>query len=161
MHKWKNTLLKPSSSMEDAIKVLGSEALRIAIIVDEKDTILGIVTDGDLRRALVKGHTIKSHVCDFMRRKPLVAPSDISRMAVIAMMKEKDILVIPVVDKKNRVVGVENLTHLLDKKNYDNPIFLMAGGFGKRLSPLTDDIPKPLLKIGSNYFRAIYCIWFP
>ena len=150
MYNWKNTLLKSSSSMEDVINVLSEESLRIAIIVGEENRIQGIVTDGDIRRALVKGCTIKSHVDEFMCRNPLVASSDKSRVEILNMMKERDLLVIPLVNEENRVVGVETVSQELEVKKYDNPVFLMAGGFGKRLSPLTDHVPKPMLKVGSK-----------
>ncbi len=150
MYNWKNTLLKPDVTMEYAISILTKEALRIAIVVDAESRILGIVTDGDIRRALVRGCTIESPVCEFMHKNPVVASSELSRFSVVSMMKEKDLLVVPIVNKQNQVIGVETLKHLLDEKTYDNPVFLMAGGFGKRLSPLTDHIPKPLLKVGSQ-----------
>ena len=150
LHNWKNTLLESNSSMEDAINVLTNEALRVAIVVDTEGGILGIVTDGDIRRALVRGYTIKSPVWGFMHKNPVVASSEDSRLSIVAMMKEKDLLVVPIVNKQNHVIGVETLKQLLGTKKYDNPVFLMAGGFGKRLSPLTDDTPKPLLKVGSK-----------
>ncbi len=150
MYNWKNTLLKPASTMEDAINILTKEALRIAIIVDAEGGLLGIITDGDIRRALVRGRTIKSPISEFLHKNPVVASSGDSRFSIVAMMKEKDLLVVPIVDEQNHVVGVETLKALLDTKKYDNPVFLMAGGFGKRLSPLTDDTPKPLLKVGSK-----------
>ena len=137
-------------TMEDAINVLTKEALRIVIVVDADRRILGIVTDGDIRRALVSGCTIKSPVSEFMHKNPFVASSEDSRETIVSMMKEQDVLVIPVVNKQNQVIGVETLSQLLDAKKYDNPVFLMAGGFGKRLSPLTDNTPKPLLKVGSK-----------
>ncbi len=150
MYNWKKTLLKATSTMEDAINILTKEALRIAIVVDDEGVILGIVTDGDIRRALVRGCTINSSVNEFMHKDPMVASAEDSRFNIVSMMKEKDLLVVPIVNKKNHVIGVETLNQLLDSKKYDNPVFLMAGGFGKRLSPLTDHTPKPLLKVGSK-----------
>jgi NDP-sugar pyrophosphorylase family protein len=93
---------------------------------------------------------MKSPVCEFMHENPILASSEDSRLSIVETMKEEDLLVIPIVNKQNRVVGIETLNQLMDRKKYDNPVFLMAGGFGKRLSPLTDHTPKPLLKVGSK-----------
>ena len=68
--------------------------------------------------------------------------------SILSKMKELDILQIPIIDDDGEIVGLETLQHLIEKKKYDNPVFLMAGGFGKRLEPLTNNIPKPLLTIG-------------
>ena len=68
--------------------------------------------------------------------------------SILSKMKELDILQIPIIDDDGEIVGLETLQHLIEKKKYDNPVFLMAGGFGKRLQPLTNNIPKPLLTIG-------------
>ena len=119
MYNWKNTLLKPDVTMEYAISILTKEALRIAIVVDAESRILGIVTDGDIRRALVRGCTIKSSVSEFMHKNPVVASSELSRFSVVSMMKEKDLLVVPIVNKQNQVIDVETLKHLLDEKTYD------------------------------------------
>jgi NDP-sugar pyrophosphorylase family protein len=65
-------------------------------------------------------------------------------------MRSKDLLSIPLVDKQGTLVGLETLQHLLKKRRFDNPVFIMAGGFGTRLHPLTENKPKPLLDVGNR-----------
>lgn len=150
MHDWRKVILKQTDTMQLAIEVLNNESLRIVLVVDDEGTLLGTITDGDVRRGLINHLTMDAKLSDFMHREPTVATVDESRDAILMKMKKLDLLQIPILDNERKVVGLETLQHLLEKVRYDNPVFLMAGGFGKRLSPLTDHTPKPLLKVGSK-----------
>lgn len=150
MYNWTNILLKADSTISEAIKVLEEEALRIALVVDEENRLIGTVTDGDIRRALIQQERLDTHVSKIMYKKPTTAMAKDSREAVLAVMRKKDLLQIPIIDEKGYLVGLETLQQLLEPKKLDNPVFLMAGGFGSRLRPLTNDTPKPLLKVGEK-----------
>lgn len=150
MNGWRNVTLKQTDTMRSAIEVLNKESLRIVLVVDKEGRLLGTVTDGDVRRGLLKHLTMDTMLSELMCKDPTTATIHESRDTNIKKMKDLDILQIPILDDENKVVGLETLQSLLEKTKYDNPVFLMAGGFGKRLSPLTDHTPKPLLKIGSK-----------
>ena len=150
MKPWKAVLVGPETSLEDAIATLDRGALRIAIVVDEKDCLLGTLTDGDVRRALLKHLPLDISVREAMCSTPQTAQLDWSRERVLAVMESTQLLQLPVVDSDGRVVGLETLHGLLEKRLLNNPVFLMAGGFGTRLHPLTHDCPKPLLKVGDK-----------
>jgi dTDP-glucose pyrophosphorylase len=150
MHNWRKAIIKSTDTMEVAIEVLNRESLRIAMVVDENDKLIGTVTDGDIRRGLIKHLPMDSAITEIMFKEPTVVSVEDSKKIVLAKMKELDLLQIPIVDSDRKIVGLETIQHLLEKRSYDNPVFLMAGGFGKRLQPLTDNIPKPLLKVGNK-----------
>lgn len=150
MHDWRSVILEPNASIEEAIRCLDQTALRIVMVADEAGRLLGTITDGDVRRALLKFHPMSTSVKDVMFATPTVATHDASREAILASMKEKDLLHMPIVDAEGIIVGLETLQHLISKTRYDNLVFLMAGGFGKRLHPLTEHTPKPLLKVGQK-----------
>lgn len=150
MKNWNDALVSPDTALEAAIATLDRCALRIVLVVDEHSRLLGTLTDGDIRRALLK-HTplsvpVKSVMCD----TPLTAQRDWSRERILSVMESRQLLQLPVIDSEGKVVGLETLHALLEKRQFDNPVFLMAGGFGTRLHPLTHDCPKPLLKIGDR-----------
>jgi len=150
MYDWRKVILKQEDTMQSAIEVLNREALRIVMVEDDRGRLVGTVTDGDIRRGLLKHLSIDAPLSKFMYTEPTTATADECRDAILAKMKKLDLLQIPILDNERNVVGLETLQHLLVQTRHDNPVFLMAGGFGKRLSPLTDHTPKPLLKVGSK-----------
>lgn len=150
MYNWKNIFLSPSDTLKKAIQVLDDEALRIVLVVNDKKQLLGTVTDGDVRRALIRGSNMDTLLSDMMYAKPTVAPSGSSREELLKIMKNKDLLQIPLVEGDMTVVGLETISNLLDCSKLENTVFLMAGGIGKRLHPLTKDVPKPLLRVGQK-----------
>lgn len=150
MKDWKQILIAPSDSILKAIEKIDQEALQIAIVIDKKERLIGIVTDGDIRRAILKGISLDEPVYKIMTQKPIVTRIGEERTAILAKMTSKEIHQIPVVDDKGRVVGLETLDKMLKPVDQDNIVVLMAGGLGNRLMPLTEKCPKPLLKIGAK-----------
>jgi dTDP-glucose pyrophosphorylase len=148
-YSWKNVLIKPSNTLRDALKIIDTEALRIALVVDEQDSLLGVVTDGDIRRGILENLPLTAEISNVMNTTPLTAEMGTSREQLIAIMEEKSILSMPLLDK-GKVVGLETLHGALTPPTHENPVFLMAGGFGTRLRPLTDTCPKPMLNIGDK-----------
>lgn len=146
---WKNVLIKPNNSLRDALKIIDTEALRIALVVDEQDSLLGVVTDGDIRRGILENLPLTAEISNVMNTSPLTAKAGTSREQLITIMEEKSILSIPIL-KDGKVVGLETLHGVLTPPINENPVFLMAGGFGTRLKPLTDTCPKPMLHIGDK-----------
>ena len=149
-NNWKKAVLSPNSTLKDALRVIDAESLRVALVVDGQGRLLGVVTDGDIRRGLLSGKTLEATLPEVMNPKPITASVYCDRSDLVARMNKLDILFIPLVDGPY-LVGLETLHRaLVDKPSYENPVFLMAGGFGTRLRPLTDKCPKPMLKIGNK-----------
>jgi len=150
MKSWQSTLVGPDTPLEDAIGTLDRAGLRIALVVDEHQRLLGTLTDGDVRRALLRHVPLTSPVRDAMFAQPHTARIDWKRERILALMESHQLLQVPVLDSDNRVAGLETLHGLMQKHHRANPVFLMAGGFGTRLQPLTNNCPKPLLKVGDK-----------
>lgn len=148
-NSWKNTAIAPDSSIRDALLLLDKSALRIALVVDNTDKLLGVLTDGDIRRGLLRNCTLQHPVSDVMNPKPQTAAWGTPRRELVKLMTERKLLSIPLL-KDDKVVGLEILQTTEASVQYDNPVFLMAGGFGSRLKPLTDNCPKPMLKVGDK-----------
>ena len=148
-HCWKNVLIKPTCTLLDALDIINRESLRVALVVDEMNVLKGIVTDGDIRRGLLNSLPLSASITHVMNSSPMTADINTSRDDLISIMESKDILSIPLLEN-GKVVGLETLHSVLTLPIHQNPVFLMAGGFGTRLRPLTDTCPKPMLKIGNK-----------
>lgn len=153
MIKWQKMLVSPDTPMLTAVRLIDESSREIALIVmvvDAERRLLGTVTDGDIRRAIIAGLGLEAPVAMIMNRTPSAAQMGDSNEQILNVMQLRMIRHLPRVDHEGRVVGIEVLEELFQRGKRDNWVVLMAGGAGTRLRPLTDDYPKPLLKIGNK-----------
>jgi len=147
---WENVLISPEDTIKKALEIIDNQALRVVLVVDEGRKLLGTVSDGDVRRGLLGGLNLSDPVSGVMNSNPTTVAEGQSRDALIEVMESKNILFLPVVNELGCIVGLETLLGSLQQPKYENPVFIMAGGFGTRLRPLTDNCPKPMLKVGDR-----------
>ena len=147
MIAWKKTILSKNKTIYDAVKSLSKSELKIVLVTDKNLKLLGTVTDGDIRRSLIKKLRSDTPLHKIMNTKPVVLDKSQNKKSILEKIKSQKILQLPIVDKNMRVIGIETIENLIETKIVDIPVLLMAGGYGKRLMPFTKNTPKPLLKI--------------
>ena len=160
MHNWESTILSLTDTIENAIHTLNKSGMQIALVLDNRGKLRGTITDGDVRRGLLRHIGMNALVTEVMNVNPITANISDSQKYILALMKRKDLLQIPILDSNKRVVALETLQQFIDGVVYENPVFLMAGGFGTRLYPLTNEKPKPLLKVGAKPILETILIQF-
>ena len=147
---WRRALLPADATLQQAIRNLDESALQIALVVSPEGTLLGTITDGDIRRALLRGLELGSSIGTIMQREPLVVPPQLVRDTVLQLMQANKIHQLPVVDEQRRVVGLHLWDELMVPGQRPNLMVIMAGGRGTRLRPHTESCPKPLLRVGGK-----------
>ncbi len=147
---WEKALIPSSTSIIEAMRLIDKIALQILLVTTEDKTLLGTITDGDIRRAILRGGSMEDSIESVMNTKPTAFTADESVEDMLVAMRLLKISKVPVVDQKNRVVGLEIIDELLRPAPKDNPVVLMAGGLGTRLASLTQECPKPLLQVGNR-----------
>jgi len=150
MGEWEKVLVSPKLKIFEVIKIIDRNSQQIAVVTDEERKLLGTVTDGDIRRGILKGISLNSPVSLIMNPHPVTIPKLRDRNSIINILKANKVRHLPVVDAERRIIGIERLDELLTDAHSDAWVVIMAGGYGKRLEPLTNTCPKPMLKIGEK-----------
>ena len=148
--RWRSAILSSDTSIKDAISNLNKVGIRIIMIVNKAGALEGTISDGDLRRYLLKGLKMTSTIESIIHRDVIVVSPDISRDSVIELMVANKIQQVPIVDENKCIVGLHLWDEIMNPIIRPNIMVIMAGGRGKRLYPYTAKQPKPLLAIGGK-----------
>ena len=147
---WRKALLPADATLQEAIRNLNETALQIALVVSPDGALLGTVTDGDIRRGLLRALDLTSPIDAIIYREPLVVPPQMSRDMVLQLMRVNKIRQLPVIDEDRQVVGLHLWDDLMAPGQRPNLMVIMAGGQGTRLRPHTENCPKPLLPVSGK-----------
>lgn len=139
-----------SATLRDAMWALERGATEIVLVVDHDDRLIGIFTDGDIRRALLRGATLDAPVEPHVQRTFTAVSPQASRAEVIDLMRARTIGQIPIVDDAGKLVGLHLLHEIIGAEERPNWAVIMAGGQGRRLRPITEEIPKPMIRIAGR-----------
>ncbi len=157
-HSIEKFLIPPSATIQNALECLNSNARGIVLVVDEESHLLGTITDGDIRRAILSGQELNTSVDALLASKadsalysrPITALVGTPSSELLRLMRKYVIRQIPLVDENNTVVDLVMLEDLLPEQEIPLQAVIMAGGQGTRLRPLTENLPKPMLPVGDR-----------
>ena len=136
--------------MLDAISIINSGESKIALVVNDQNQLTGTVTDGDIRRAILRGASTDTGITEVMNREYRHANQQDKSEEILRILNQKKLRQIPVLDENKRIVRLVILEEIEQEKVTRNPVVIMAGGQGKRLRPYTNNCPKPMLPIGGK-----------
>ena len=138
------------ANLLEGMQSLSKSSMGICLIVDKDKKLTGILTDGDIRRALLNGASLNSHLLPHIQRSFLSVSKHVSRSEVLDLMKARSIEQVPVLSDSGKVIGVHLLRQILGAHEKPNAAVIVAGGRGERLKPLTDIIPKPMVRVAGR-----------
>ena len=142
--------LSADSTIEGALSVINSGAVKIALVVDTDNKLLGTLSDGDIRRGLLRKKLLNETIEDVYFKNPTTANKGASKEDLLHLCLVNGISQVPIVDEDRKVIDLFIIDDGLQKKQHENHVVLMVGGLGTRLRPLTENTPKPMLKVGGK-----------
>lgn len=145
---WRRALLPNTATIQEAIRNLDQVAIKIVLVLDPLGKLEGTISDGDIRRGLLRGLEMGSPIATVIHRNPFVVPPDMTRETIMQLMVANKIQQIPVVNEQYQVVGLHLWDQITTPQSRANVMVIMAGGKGTRLRPHTEHCPKPMLPVG-------------
>jgi dTDP-glucose pyrophosphorylase/CBS domain-containing protein len=154
-HAWNERRLRavivaPEASISEAMAQLDKAATGVLLICDKVRHLLGLLTDGDFRRAILKRKPLSEPCATIASSHPITSPISVSSSEALRIMREHDISQLPVVDREGRVQKLILSKDIVPNRELALSAVVMAGGFGTRLLPLTENVPKPMLPVGGR-----------
>jgi len=143
-------LIAPDDNIRKAINIIDQSGLQIALVVNKDRRLLGVITDGDIRRAILNGISLEEEAHKIMNQNPKTARIDEDHESILKIMGKWKLHHIPIIDEEQRLISLEIIDDFVRPSRLENLVVIMAGGLGERLRPMTNDCPKPLLKVGGN-----------
>ena len=150
MKGWERVLVAPNDTIRSALLKIDSASTQLALVVDANRRLLGTLSDGDIRRGLIRGMQLSDSVHSCMHSSPTTVRAGEPRDAILSLMRRLGLHQVPIVDADGIVVGLGVVDDFLVPAVRDNWVVVMAGGPGTRLRELTESVPKPMLKVGNR-----------
>jgi len=150
MKDYKKTFLLPTATIRDALKKIDEGLIKIGLVVDTSEKLVGTLTDGDIRRGLLLGKGLEDSIEPLFQHSPITCNINDSKEKILQIALEFKLHQIPIVDLDGIIQGVVEVDELARATRRSNKVVIMAGGLGTRLQPLTNDTPKPMLHVGNK-----------
>lgn len=172
MNKLSSLCVTKDVTIRKVLEVIDNNKKQLALVIDNKNRLIGSITDGDIRRAILKDVSLENSIEAIMNQNPKYIVESFVEKDALLLMKNNNIHHLPIVNKNHQIIDLILIEDLITIQKKENWVILMAGGLGTRLSPLTDNIPKPMLEIGGKpiiktivdelvkqgFYKFIFCL---
>jgi dTDP-glucose pyrophosphorylase len=148
--QFSEVVIADSASIRDAMQAIDTNGREMVLVCDKSDRIVGLISDGDIRRGLLSGHTLEMPAATVMTREFFTVAPDADRASILDVMKARSFQHVPVLDHDRRLIAIHFLRDLIGATPKPNVAVVMAGGKGTRLRPVTESIPKPMLEVAGR-----------
>ncbi|MEA2479175.1 MAG: hypothetical protein QOJ07_1097 [Thermoleophilaceae bacterium] len=150
--RFQRIFVAPDATVRQAFEAIDAGAVEIALVCDGERRLAGTITDGDLRRALLRGTGLDDPITPIVHPDPVTAPLGTPREELLALMTERAVAQVPLIEDGcvTDLAIIRNLLQDTAGRTDDHKVVVMAGGEGRRLRPLTEDVPKPMLTVGDR-----------
>lgn len=149
MYKIDEIKISQNASIKEALSIIDKGAMKVAVVLSASNELIGVLSDGDIRRALLKGMSLDDSVSSIINKTPVTASINDTKERILELANEKKLHQIPIISN-GKLVGIQDIREFLAPQSKPNKVILMVGGLGTRLRPLTNDIPKPMLDVGNK-----------
>jgi dTDP-glucose pyrophosphorylase len=150
MRDWRQIVVSSQTPLGEAIARVDATGMQLALVLNDDGHLDGVLSDGDVRRAILRGKSLATPVGEVMNVNPMVASADTPSDQLLSLMRRHVIHHLPLLNKAGQVQDLVTLDDLIGAIERPNWVVLMAGGLGTRLRPLTEDCPKPMLPVGGK-----------
>lgn len=150
MRSAKKITITPQASIRDAIEAIDRGVMQIALVATADARLIGTISDGDIRRAFLKGKSLEDPIDELYNPNPVIGHINQPQEDLVQLALAHGLKQLPMLDDNGQLIGIEYIADHLHGPRKSNPVILMAGGLGTRLRPLTLDTPKPMLTVGSK-----------
>jgi len=148
--EWRKAIVQENSTIEQAINNLNQLGIKIVLVVDKTNKLIGTISDGDIRRGLLRDLDLNSSIVSILHSDPLVVPPELPKEMVRQLMVANKIHQIPVIDRQKHVIGLHIWNEVVNTSQRANIMVIMAGGKGTRLLPYTENCPKPMVLVAGK-----------
>jgi dTDP-glucose pyrophosphorylase len=145
-----NSLLSENNSIRRAMEVIDSQAIGLSVVVSPDGIVVGVITDGDIRRALLSGKSLEDPISPHISRSFISVKPDATRTETLDLMQALQLQQIPIIDSNGKLCGMHTLHNILGTEKRPNWAVIMAGGKGTRLRPITENLPKPMVPVAGR-----------
>jgi len=146
----KNYYISPDASLIECMRIMDIAGTGIAVAVDTEFRLIGTISDGDIRKALLKGCPLDSSITSHINRNCFHVLPTVPRVEVLDIMQARRFKQVPIVDEHGKVMGLHLLHDMLGNIARPNWAVVMAGGMGMRLRPVTEKLPKPMIRVAGR-----------